>query len=210
MGNGIHIRRNIGIARRRHGSPLSHELSDQDRIGLVVIDVIVVGRSSVEIEGHEIPLRIERAAHLERERRPLGIPRRLLIAHPLHANRPANFLGEIGGFETCIVGRGSAVGLRPIHPFNAYSIARHAEEFRDAASQAVRLHVVRINRHLTIRRIGHRMGRTEGRVALERHFVFGLDHLCRAAERRVGISNHGGAPCRCGRCAANEVEQVVG
>ena len=81
-----------GAAAGRRCAPLSHQLSDQHGVGLVVSEVIVVGGPRVVVERDDVALRVQRAAHLERERRALRVPRRLLVPHPLHANRPAELL----------------------------------------------------------------------------------------------------------------------
>ena len=178
-----------GAAGGRRRAPLAHQLRDQHGVGLVVADVVVVGGARVVVERDEIALRVETAAHLERERRPLRIPRRFLVPHPLHAHRPADLLRQIRRLEPGIVGRRAAVALRAFHPDDAHLVARHVEKLRDAVAHAVRLHVVRVDRHLAVRRIGHRVRRADRRVPLERHVVLGLDDLRGARERRVGIAD---------------------
>ena len=128
-----------------------------------------------------MPCGVEPAAHLERVRRALRVPRGFFLPHPLHAHRPADLLREERRLEPGIVCRRAAVGLRPFHPDDAHAIARHLEELRDAVAQPVRLHVVGIDRQLIVRRIGHRVRRADRRVALERHLVLGLDDLRGAA-----------------------------
>ena len=88
-----------GVARRR-----THQLSDQNGIGLVVAEVIEVSGASAVVERDEISAGIQTSAYLEGERRSLGIPSRLFVPHPLHANRPADFLREKRRLEARIIG----------------------------------------------------------------------------------------------------------
>ena len=70
----------------------AHELSNQDRIGLVVSEVVVVGSLRVVVERREITLIIQSAAQLERESRPLGIPCGLFMRdHWMRTGRPISF-----------------------------------------------------------------------------------------------------------------------
>ena len=66
------------------GTPRPHELCNQDGIGLVVTNVVVVGGPGVVLQRDEVAVFIEASAHLECVRRPLGIPGRLFVPHPLH------------------------------------------------------------------------------------------------------------------------------
>ena len=112
------------------------------------------------------------------------------MPHPLHANRPADLLRQECRLEAGVVGGRAAVALRALHPDDAHLIARHLQKLGDAVPHAIGLHVVGVDRHLTVRRIGRGMGRTDGRVPLERNIVFGFDDLRRARQRRVGIPHH--------------------
>ena len=125
----------------------------EHRVGLVITKVIVIGSPGVEIERNEITLRVQGSANFERERRPLGIPSRFFVPHPLHSNRPANFLRQKRRFKTGVIGSSAAIRLRPIHPDHAHAIARYLEELGNAVPEAIRFHVIRINRHLPVRRI---------------------------------------------------------
>src|SRR5687768_1971199 len=82
------------VACGRRGGPLSHQLSDQHGISIVVTEVIIVGGLSVVLDCNEVTLGIQPSAHLECECRALGIPRRLLVSHPLHSNRAADLFGN--------------------------------------------------------------------------------------------------------------------
>ena len=190
--NRIHVRRQRGAAGRDVGAARAHQLRDQHRVVLVVAEVIVIGGARVVMQRHEIALRVEAAAHLHRIGRTLRVPRRFFLARPLHPHRPADLLRQIRRLEPRIVRRGAAVGLRAFHPDHAHAVARHVEELRHAVAHAVRLHVVRIDRQLIVRRIGERMRGTDRGVALERHVVLGFDHRGRAGEPRIGIAGgHG-------------------
>ena len=85
-----------------------------------------------------------------------------------------------------------------------------SRNLRDAVAQAVRLHVVGVDRHLPVGRIGQRVRRADGRVALERHFVFGFDDARGARERRGRVALDLGFVRRRGRGAAHVVEQLAG
>ena len=172
------------------GAPHSHELSDQHGIGLVVTEVMVVGGSRVVVQRDEVALGIQPSAQLECIRRALGIPGRLLVPHPLHSNRPADLFGQKCRLEARVIGGRAAVALGSLHPDDAHLIAWHLKKLGDAVPQAIRFHVIGIDRHLPVRRIGRGMGRTDGRVALERDIVFGFDDLRRARQRRVGVPHH--------------------
>ena len=91
---------------------------------------------------------------------------------------------QVRRLEACIICRRAAVPLRALHPDDTYLFPGHPQELRDTGSHPVRLHVVRIDRHLTIRRIGCRVRRGEGRVALEGDVVFRLDDLRCPGQRR--------------------------
>ena len=104
----------------------------------------------------------------------------LLIAHPLQPHRTSDLLRDERRLEPRIIGGGAPVRLRPFHPDDANTIARHLEELRHAVAQSVRLHVVRVDRHLIVRRVGGRVRGTERRVSLEGHLVLCLDDLRRA------------------------------
>ncbi len=73
----------------------AHQLRDQHGVGLVVAEVVVVaGARVVVVAPSDLPCASRAAAHLHQERRALGVPRRLLVAHPLHAHRPAELAGR--------------------------------------------------------------------------------------------------------------------
>ena len=122
----------------------------------------------------------------------------------------SDLLGQERRLEPGVVGGGAPVGLRPFHPDDADTIARHLEELRHAVPQSVRLHVVRIDRHLVVRRIGGRMRGPERRVSLKGHLVLGFDDLRRALERRVWRAGNGRLRAESRRGAAHVVEQVLG
>ena len=83
------------------------------------------------------------------------------MPHPLHANRPADLLGQERRLEARVIGGRAAVPLRSFHPDDAHLFPRHLEKLGDAVPQTVGFHVVGIDRHLAVRRIGHGMGRTD-------------------------------------------------
>ena len=168
----------------------------------------VVGGSRIVIQRNQIPVGIQASAHLECKCRTLGVPRRLFVPHPLHANGPADLFGQERRLETRIVGRRAAVPLRTLHPDDADLFTWHPKKRRDAGSHSVGLHVVGIDRHLTVRRIRGGMGRTEGRVPLERDIIFDFDDLRRACQRRVGVSDDVRPLARRGRGAAHVGEEI--
>ena len=200
----------LGVARRHLRGPLAHELSDEHRLGLVVPEVVAVERPRVVLDRDELALRVEPAAHLECVRRALRVPRRLLVPHPLHAHGAAELAREERGLEARVVGRRAAVYLRAIHVDHAHFLARHSQELRYAVALTVRLHVVRVDRDLVVRRISERMCGANRGVALERHLVLGLDHVRCAFQCRVEVTFDlrllGVRGCR----ATDEVEQLVG
>ena len=167
-----------------------------------------VGGLRVVFTGDEVALRIEPSSQLERVRRALRIPGRLLVPHPLHANRPANLLRQKCRLEARIVGGRAAIPLRPFHPDDAHLIAGDLKKLSDAVPQTIGFHVVGIDRHLPVRRIGRGMGRREGRVPLEREIVFGFDRLRRACQGRVGIPNDVRPAVGSGRRATHVAVQV--
>ncbi len=120
---------------------------------------------------------------------PLVVPRRFFVAASTATRTgPTDLFGQERRFEAGIVGSGAAVDLRAIHVDHAHVLARHVEELRDAGAQAVRLHVVRIDRHLPVGRVRQRVRRADGRVSLEGHFVFGFDHSLGTREGRGRIA----------------------
>ena len=166
-------------------------MSDQNGVSLVITDVTVVRRLGVVIERHQPALRVEPAAHLERERRTFGVPGRFFVPHPLHPYRPADLFRKICRLESRIVRRRPPVALGAFHPDHADLIAGHAEKLCDPIPHAVGLHVVGVDGHLAVRRIGKGVRRREGRVTLERDVVLRFDDRRRASQRRVGIAFHG-------------------
>ena len=179
----------IGSTSRRGGPPASGKLRDQHGVGVVVPDVVVVGGAPVVVQRREATRGVQPAAEAAGVGRALGIPRRFLVPHPLHANRPADLAGQEGGFEAGVIGCGAAVRLRAIHPDDAHPVPRQAQEFGDTVAQPVRFHVVGVDRHPAVRRVGRGVRRADRRVALKRKLVLGLDHLCRPAQRAVGVAD---------------------
>ena len=135
---------------RRRIAPDAHELGNQHRVRLVVAEVVEVGRARVVVESDQVALCVQRAAHLDRKGRRLGVPGRLLVPHPLHADGTSHLLGQVRRLEPRVVGGRASVALGPLHPDHAHAIARHLKEFGDAVPQAVRLHVIGIDRHLIV------------------------------------------------------------
>jgi len=169
----------------------------------------VVGGAGVVVQGHEVALRIEPTTQLEGECRALGVPGGFLLAHPLHAHGPPDLLRQKRRLEPRIVSGRTAVALRTVHPEHAHAVARHLQELRNAVPHPVRLHVVGVDRQLIVRRIGHRMGRTDRDVPLERNVVFGLDDHRRIRQRRVRIPDHIGLSGSCRRRAAHVAEEIL-
>ena len=191
MSDGVPALPAAGVSSLSH----AHQLRDEDGIGLVVADVVVVGRACVVIERDEVAPRIQTAAHLERERRALGIPARFPRSSST-AREPAD-RSPLPETPPRTRHRLRPCGRTPEGPSiqtTRTSIARHVEKLRDAVAQPVGLHVVRIDRHLAVRRIGHRVSRRERGVPLERDVVFGLD------DRGVRLpAPRRGSPCTTGR-----------
>ena len=180
---------------------LAGQLGDEHRVGLVVADVVVIGGAAVPLERRQVALRVERAAHRHGVGRALGVPGGFLVAHPLHAHRASELLGQERGLEAGVVGGGAAVRLRPLHPHHAHLIPRDLEERRDAVAQPVRLHVVRVDRHLPVRRVGHRVRGPDRGVALVRHVVIGLDTFAAALRAASGSPVTAGGPLKVGVAA---------
>ena len=170
--------------------------------------MIVVGGLSIVIQCDEIALGVQSSAQLERECRAFCVPRRLLVPHPLDSNRTADLFREVSRLKARIIGGGAAVTLRPFHPDDTHLFAWHPKKIRNTSSHAIGFHVIGVNRHLAVRRIGRGVRRTERRVALERNIVFGFDDLRCAGQRLVGITDHGGPLARRGRRAAHVFEQI--
>src|SRR5437660_187795 len=80
--------------------------------------------------------------------------------------------GDPGGLTACFLSGTASETLRALHPDDADLFPRHAEKCRDTVAQSVGFHVVRIDGHLTVRRIGCGMSTCESGMSLERHFVF--------------------------------------
>ena len=88
----VHLRRRGRAAARRRRVPHAGELRDQHGVELVVAEMVVVGRARLEVERDEIALRVEPAAHLDGERRPLRVPGRFLLRiHCTRTGRPSSF-----------------------------------------------------------------------------------------------------------------------
>ena len=194
VGDGVHVRRPDGLPGSGRRAPAAHQLRDENGVRLVVTEMAVVGGAGGVVERDEMALRVEAAAHLYCIRRAFRVPRRFLVAHPLHAHRPADFLRDVRRFESRVAGGRAAESLRSIHPDDADLLARHAEKLRDAVAQSVRLHLVGIDRHLAVRRIGQRVRRRNRGVALERHFVVRLDDFRGRLQRFVGMCRRRSVP----------------
>ena len=80
----------------------------------------------------------------------------------------------------------------------------------DAFAHAVRLHVVGIDRQLVVRRIGHRVRRTDRGVSLERDLVLGFDDFRRGHHRRVRIADDARRRARCRLRGAHEAVEIFG
>jgi len=63
----------------------------------------------------------------------------------------------------------------------------------NAVAQAVRLHVVRVDRELIARGIGERVRGADRGVPLERDFVLGLEHPLGGGQRRTRVAVTSGA-----------------
>ena len=105
------------------------------------------------------------------------------FSHPLHANGPAQLAGNPGGLKSGVLGSGATETLWSHHPADAHAVVGHAEECCNPSTHAIRLHVICIDGHLTVRRIGQGVGASKGSMPLERYFIFGLDDFGRARKR---------------------------
>src|SRR6185437_17059671 len=119
-------------------------------------------------------------------------------------------LREERRFETCVVCSSTAIHLRAIHVDDTHLLPRHTEELRYTRAMAVRLHVVGIDRHLPIRRVSQRVGRTNGRVSLKGDCKFCFDDVLGGFKRRVRITLDERLTRRCGGGATHIVEQLAG
>ena len=211
----VHV---VGSAAAAGRGPLgteSHELGDQHRPRLVVPDARVVGDAGAVVQRDRIALGVESTPQVDGKGGTLGVPRGLFVTRPLHAHGAAELLRQEGGLEARVVGSRAAVQLRPVHPDHAHAVRRHVEELGDPGAVAVRLHVVRVDRHLAVGRIGQGVRGTDGGVSLERHVVGGLYDRRRAGQRRLRIAlgprGRTAAARRRHRIRApHVVEQVVG
>ena len=144
---------------RRLRLPLTHELRDQHRVGLVVADVVVVGGARVVVERGQLSVCIDGATHRDCVGGPL-VSHAVSSWRPLDANRTAHF-GRGTPLRSRHHRRRCARSVRALHPHHAHGLARDLQELRDAVAHPVRLHVVRIDGELPVRRIGHRVRGTE-------------------------------------------------
>ncbi len=110
------------------------------------------------------------------------------MPHPLDADGTTDLFGQERRLETRVVGGRAAVQLGTVHPDDPHLLPRHTEEFGDTRPQAVRLHVVGVDRHLSVRRIGQAVGRTDRRVSLEREVVLRFDDRRRRRQRIGGVA----------------------
>ena len=111
----VNLRRRAAAAASRRRFALARQLRDEDRVGLVVTDVIVIDGPRLVVERDDVALRVEAAADLERERGTLRVPRRFLLPHPLHAHRPSQLFRQERRLEPGIVGcrAAEAPAVRP-------------------------------------------------------------------------------------------------
>ena len=135
-------------------------------------------------------------AHPERRAPSPGMPDSW---YPTPSPHPASTACERAGRSRCAIQAASqpassaAVRPKPCGPCIQTTRTLSCGMPRNAATplpHAVGLHVVRIDGHLTVRRVGRGMGAGERGMPLERHLVLGFDHLCRARKCRIGISRH--------------------
>ena len=204
----LHCRGLRGAAGHLLGAQ-THELGDKHGIRFVVSQVCVVNGARVILDCCQLAGRIEPAAQREGVGRAFGVPSRFLVAHPLHAHRAAEFVREKRGFEANVVRRRAAIQLRTVHVDYAHAVARQSQKLRHTVAQSVRLHVVGVDRHLLVGRIGQRMRGANGGVSLKRHLVHRLDDLSSAGERSIGVARDLRLSTRRGSGAAYVVEQRV-
>src|SRR5207245_664889 len=113
---------------------------DQYGVVLVVADMIVVTRTGAVLISHQTPCGIQSSPHLHQERRTLGIPRRLLVPHPLHTDGASDFARDPGRLTTRIIRRSAAETLRTLHVDNPNSRPWHTEKRSNTGPHAIGLH----------------------------------------------------------------------
>ena len=139
------------------------------------------------VQRDHVAVCVQPTPEINGERRTLGVPGRLLVPHPLHPHGAAQLFGQVRGLEARVVRRRAPVELRPVHPDDPHLLRRHAQELGDPGPVAVRLHVVGVDRHLAVRRVGQGVGGTDGGVPVEGDVVRGFDDGRGARQRPVGV-----------------------
>ena len=182
VGNRVHLRGRPDAAAVGRRLPHAGELGDQDGVVFVVAEMVVVGGARLEAVRRETPLRVEGSAQGDHVGGRLAVPAGFLVTHPLQPHGPADLFGDERRLEPRVIGGGPTVGLRALHPDDADAIARQLEELGDAVAKTVGLHVVRVDGHLIVRRVGGGVRRSERHMALEWHLVLRLDDPRRALE----------------------------
>ena len=121
------------------------------------------GRSLCELlqtsycQSRHFAVAAEPRAHRGHHHRAIGLPCVLVLAHPLHAHRPA---GQ-GHSEQCGVGAGViravvAVAARALHMDAAHALGRRARQTRDRGAQRIDALAVRPDRHHVVLVTAHR------------------------------------------------------
>src|SRR3954452_2281574 len=100
--------------------------------------MVVVARASLELIPDQAPRGVQSSTHFYNVGRPLSVPSRFLVSHPLHANGTANLSGYPGGLKNCIFRGTPAIALRTLHIRDPNSVSRHLEKCGNAGSHAVR------------------------------------------------------------------------
>src|SRR5581483_2712554 len=101
--------------------------------------MIVVDGAGIIFERRQFSVCVQTTAQLEHICRSFCVPTRLLIPHPLEADRPAELMRQKGSFEARIVGRRTAVDLGSVHVDHPYTLTGHVEELCDTIAEAVSL-----------------------------------------------------------------------
>ena len=196
------VRECVGIGRRAdlpaRRAFVTNEVSGKRLARLVLARILVVAREALHVEviGEHVG-RIDDGLATNDRGRSLRIPLVAVLAHPLHANRPAEFFGNEHRVHRAVAGIGPAVGPRTRFPDRtrlaclAALRLRHArlleEQFR-AVRRVVRLLRVGPDRYRIVPHVGDGRRRRHPRMALERPLVLRIEHTTPFRRHRIHVA----------------------
>src|SRR5262249_4155734 len=116
------------------------------------------------------------------------VPSMLVLARPLHANRPSDSARNDGGIGCCILMPVHAVAAGTLKIDETHLFPWQTEESGKACAIAMRALRRSPNRRAIRAHIGHRAGGAEGGGALHRPEVTSGNRLCTLREGRIRCS----------------------